>query len=90
VRKQTAKWRQKGFLTASLLRKVAMVMIVTHWTCSLGMASYRGLVPGRLGHLMQPGRTVVCAASAGADGDAGMSSVALSGRLSNNQSFANS
>jgi hypothetical protein len=25
-----------------------------------------------LGHLVQPGRTVVCAASAGADGDAGI------------------
>jgi hypothetical protein len=53
------------------------------------MASCRGLVPGRLGHLVKPGRTVVCAASGGAD-DAGMSAVALSGRLSNNQSFSSS
>jgi hypothetical protein len=35
-------------------------------------------VPGRLGNLVQPGRTVVCPASGSADGDAGMSSVVLS------------
>jgi hypothetical protein len=40
-----------------------MVTIVTHWTCSLGTASCRRLVPGRLRHLVLPGRTVVCVAS---------------------------
>jgi hypothetical protein len=35
-------------------------------------------VPGRLGHLVQPGRTVVCAASGGTDGDLGISSTMLS------------
>jgi hypothetical protein len=43
-------------------------------------------VPGRLGHLVQPGRTVVCAASAGADGDAGISSAVLSRQESDKRS----